>query len=201
MKLLLLLLLSTSAFAQFTALPPLPPVENAITTKGGLLTSNGTAQVEALACADDEIIVYDSTEANGFKCSTVSGGGASDLQDVALSSTSTTGTVTAVTFAPITLGAGKVVNFNHYASPLINNNSALWYYGTAAICTYQLLRNGTLIQAAGFDNATATSSGGFHFTDFPPAGTYTYSFVLRVSLGSGTCGFNFPNVKSRMYVL
>lgn len=77
MKFLLLFLLSTSAFAQFTALPPLPPVENAILTKGGLLTSDGTAQVEALACADDELIVFDSAEANGFKCAPAPSGGVS----------------------------------------------------------------------------------------------------------------------------
>ena len=36
--------------------------------KGSLLTSNGTANGEFTACADDEIIVYDAAESNGFKC-------------------------------------------------------------------------------------------------------------------------------------
>jgi hypothetical protein len=111
MKLLLLLLLSTSAFAQFTALPPLPPVENAITTKGGLLTSNGTAQVEALACADDEIIVYDSAEANGFKCAAAPSGGSGKKCQAKFQTSNTTGEATGLRFSNLVVGEKYSVKY------------------------------------------------------------------------------------------
>jgi hypothetical protein len=68
MKLILgILLLTGTAFAAFAPIPGNPPTD-AIQTTGGLLTSNGTTQVEALACQNGEIIEYDSAEAYGFKC-------------------------------------------------------------------------------------------------------------------------------------
>ena len=122
---LLFLLLSTSAFAQFTALPPLPPVENAITTKGGLLTSNGTAQVEALACADDEIIVYDSTEANGFKCAAApSGGGVSYICRTSRLR-SNTAAVFDTTLANVSMEIGKTYVVQSAADVSGNNGSTI----------------------------------------------------------------------------
>lgn len=79
MKLILFTLLFTvNAFAGFTAFPPVSPPADSITTKGGLLTSDGSTQAEVPACADDEIIVFDSAETYGFKCEAKpSGGGGS----------------------------------------------------------------------------------------------------------------------------
>ena len=141
--LLLLLLLSTSAFAQFTALPPLPPVENAITTKGGLLTNNGTAQVEALACANNEIIVYDSAESNGFKCAPApSGGSAYSCQQKYLLSNVSASFGTVLVDMTMVIGNVYIVEFLSEASgsPIVN------------------LYMGSNIKTRGIANVSATSA-------------------------------------------
>lgn len=56
--------------AAFTPFPPSSPPADSITAKGNLLTSNGTDQAEFTACADGEILEWDSAEVLGFKCST-----------------------------------------------------------------------------------------------------------------------------------
>jgi hypothetical protein len=74
MKLLFLFLISFNVFGQAGMFQPFNPYSiapDAITTKGGLLTSNGTNQVVKEACADDEIIIFDASISFGFKCGTI----------------------------------------------------------------------------------------------------------------------------------
>ena len=112
MKLLLLLLFTVNANAAFNAFPPSPVPADSIVTKGGLLTSNGTAQVEALACADDEIIVYDSTEANGFKCAPApTGGGDGKKCQAKFQTSNTTGEATGVRFSNLVVGEKYSVKY------------------------------------------------------------------------------------------
>ena len=66
MKYLLITFLLTSC--GFTPFPPSSPPADSITTKGGLLTSDGSAQVVKTACADTEILEYDAAVTEGFKC-------------------------------------------------------------------------------------------------------------------------------------
>lgn len=69
MKLLLLLaLFTTGAYGAFTPFPPASPPSNSIVTKGGLLTSDGSAQFEYTACADGKVLEYLSTETHGILC-------------------------------------------------------------------------------------------------------------------------------------
>ena len=77
MKILIALLFTVNAFAGFTPFPPAAPPADSITAKGNLLTSDGSAQVEFTACADDEILVWDAAELSGMKCEAkpVAGGG------------------------------------------------------------------------------------------------------------------------------
>lgn len=62
-------------FFGFTPFAPLPIAPDAITAKGGLLTHDGSGIVEFPACADGEIIEWDSTQTVGFKCITTPTGG------------------------------------------------------------------------------------------------------------------------------
>lgn len=76
MKYLLIFTLFTqSAFALFTPFTdgsaPLAPILN---TKGQLVTHNGVGEVPFNACADGQILEYDSTSPTGIKCSAGSGG-------------------------------------------------------------------------------------------------------------------------------
>jgi hypothetical protein len=68
MKALILFLVSFNLYAQFIPLEPLPPADGTLTQKGSLFTSTGSLQAVFDACADNEIIVWDSTELKGFKC-------------------------------------------------------------------------------------------------------------------------------------
>lgn len=73
MKAIVLILstITTMVFGSFTPFPPANPTPSAVVSKGSLLTSDGVSQVEALACADGEIIEYDAAETYGFKCATI----------------------------------------------------------------------------------------------------------------------------------
>ena len=75
MKILIALLFTVNAFAGFTPFPPAAPPADSITAKGNLLTSDGSAQVEFTACADDEILVWDAAELSGMKCEAKPSGG------------------------------------------------------------------------------------------------------------------------------
>lgn len=65
---LVLLTITASSFGAFTPFPPSNPDPDSITAKGNLLTSDGASQTEFSACADTEIIEFDSAETEGFKC-------------------------------------------------------------------------------------------------------------------------------------
>ena len=53
----------------FTPFPTTPnPPSDAIQTKGGLLTSDGTGQEEFTACADGQVLIFDSAQPNGLSC-------------------------------------------------------------------------------------------------------------------------------------
>ena len=67
-KFLILLLLSTSAFAQFTPFVGVPIPDNSLNAKGQLYGHNGTNDSIFTACADGEILEWDAVEALGFKC-------------------------------------------------------------------------------------------------------------------------------------
>lgn len=77
-------------------------------SKGSLLTSNGTANGEFTACADDEIIVFDAAEVNGFKCEAkpVAGGGPTVLYRVSSGSNQTISPINSWT--PVPLGTVSV---------------------------------------------------------------------------------------------
>ena len=68
---ILIFMMVTSAFSLFTPFPPVSPPDDTIVTKGGLLTSDGASQVEALACSNTQILEFDSTVSYGFKCSSL----------------------------------------------------------------------------------------------------------------------------------
>jgi hypothetical protein len=68
MKILLLLLLTVTQAHAFTPWPILSPADGTLTQKGSLITSDGVNQVPFLACANDQLIVWDSAEAGGFRC-------------------------------------------------------------------------------------------------------------------------------------
>jgi hypothetical protein len=70
MKLLISFLFTVNAFAAFTPFAPSNPPADSITAKGNLLTSDGTGLAEKAACANGEIIEWDSTVTEGFKCVT-----------------------------------------------------------------------------------------------------------------------------------
>jgi hypothetical protein len=78
---LIIFLLSANAFAGFNPFSPSSPAPDSITTKGGLLTSNGSVQIPFSPCLDNQIIVWDSAEVAGFKCENkpVGGGGTSNV--------------------------------------------------------------------------------------------------------------------------
>lgn len=70
MKALILFLSMTgTAWAVFTPFAGSPPAD-ALTAKGNVLTHNGSALVEQAACANGEILEWDSVEADGIKCVT-----------------------------------------------------------------------------------------------------------------------------------
>ncbi len=89
--------------------------------KGSLLTSDGANNGEFTACANDELIVWDTAEVAGFKCAAAPSGGGSALYEVAsgdnsyvvgsvtntglvsLDLTALTKTITAVSSKPILL--------------------------------------------------------------------------------------------------
>lgn len=190
MKLLLLLLflLSTSAFAQFTPLPPLPPVENAILTKGGLLTSNGTAQVEALACANDEIIVYDSTEVNGFKCAPApSGGGVITCRQGYLRNNLSAGFDSTIVSVP--LEVGKVYMVEAHLAVASGNN----YVPQADI----MMGSKVLIRVRG-NNFGANH--GFSSAPFVAITTTLRMRALGNAIYTGSATGDFENVGNHMKV-
>lgn len=54
----------------FKAFTPSSPSIKSVSSKGGLLTSDGTKQIQIPACADTEALGYDSSTESGFICVT-----------------------------------------------------------------------------------------------------------------------------------
>jgi len=73
--------------------------------KGSLLTSDGVTNGEFAACADNEIIVYDSLEVNGFKCEAKPTTGSTICQTKTLSAnTDAFGVISELSFNGLTVG-------------------------------------------------------------------------------------------------
>jgi hypothetical protein len=79
MKFLIALLFTVNAMAGFTPFPPASPPADSITAKGNLLSHNGSDMLEFTACANDEIIVWDSAQTFGFSCQAQPSGGWVDV--------------------------------------------------------------------------------------------------------------------------
>jgi len=141
--------------------------------KGSLLTSDGTTNGEFTACADDEIIVYDAAEVNGFKCEAKpSGGGSATGQRIQLTDGTGLGTWT---FSPTTTTGGVMVvlqgkSLSDGCDGPIDN-----------ISRWELRRNGTRVASLNFQGASG--EGNWVMADVF-SGTATYS-VAATLLASG----------------
>lgn len=200
----------------FVPFPPSNPPANSITTKGGLLTSNGTNQVVKSACADTEIIEFDSTVTEGFKCvakpvdtnagtlcvageyldgdgtcKTVPSGGST------LYTGSSSGTYTAPNLADnfanatsVTSVAGVVVTAGQVVRLSVNDIGNLTtkslWYGS---CIFYLSRNGTHIRtySANTTSNAVTDFLAFSHVESPSAGTYTYDLRAISPTGGNLC--------------
>lgn len=84
MKLLIIILFTiTGVYAQFTQFPtapaPAPAGGTIISAKGGILSSNGSADVELSVGADGQVLIADSGETSGLRWGAAGGGSGSDL--------------------------------------------------------------------------------------------------------------------------
>lgn len=185
MRLLILLLFTTSAWAQFTAFPDLPVAEQSITSKGNLLTNDGTDQVEFPACADTEIIEWDATQPSGFKCVakptyTPPAANVQISSSSALFSTSSASYVSVTNLSvTITTTGGPVV------LTLIPDGTGFpagWSCnGGLNTCSQAFFRGGSALaefQAGKISNEFAPISD-FSHVDAVGAGTHTYTFRVR----------------------
>ena len=192
----------------FQAFDPYSVAPDAITTKGGLLTSDGTNQVVKLACADTEIIEFDSLVTEGFKCvakpvdtdtnagtlcapgeyldgdgtckAIPSGGGAPTLfQYVNPSTINTTSTTLAVI-------PGMTFSITATGNPIQISCSRCASRSTSTgVYERSIYRDTTLLHR---DYGTGTSGGmTLIYVDNPPIGTYTYTAQWRaVTSGQAT---------------
>lgn len=77
----ILLILPVIALAAFNPIPTAPVNTYALPqiSKGALVTSNGSQMGESTVCADDEILVWDSADADGVKCEAKPTGGSLEV--------------------------------------------------------------------------------------------------------------------------
>lgn len=140
--------------------------------KGSLLTSDGATNGEFTACANDEIIVYDSAEVNGFKCEAKPSGGGTSAERVTITNGATTGSWT---FAATTSSSGVMITLqgisgNDGCDGAVNN-----------VSRWELRRDGVRVASLNFQGSAG--EGTFTMADVY-SGTATYSAHRTVS-GSG----------------
>jgi len=157
--LILSLLFISTAFGGFTQFPPTPSVPvnyYGIPTisKGQLVTNNGTVNGAFSACADTEIIEWDSTTDSGFKCVTA-GGVVQECQTKAngLTSSSSTGVITGWTFNNLTIG--RKYSFN--AEMFCDDLTGVPAYIACVVDLYEGAVEGTSTNHVARDSAIASS--------------------------------------------
>lgn len=157
--------------------------------KGSLLTSNGTANGEFSACANGEIIEWDSTEANGFKCVTKPTGSTgkqlvSRLIDV--SWTTSAGNVashTPASFSSVALQAGDLIKLGFEGG-----NVTIPYSGSEeALCTLWAV----------FSGATFTSHIRIVLDD--PDNVNDETHYNGLSLAAYAAGTRYVSMEGRVY--
>ena len=164
--------------------------------KGSILTSNGVLNGEFTACADGEILEWDSAESEGVKCTTASSGGLSSVKSVAYtnSSFSSVNTWTNVPTVTITLTAGS--NPVHIMGVCGDNapvagarSSGVGYFSAqngSTNAAWQLVRDGTYVVAKG--EIFYTGNRGCHLVrgvDTPTAGSHTYTLQINSATTNG----------------
>jgi len=194
MKILIALLFSVNAMAAFSPFPPASPPADSITAKGNLLTSDGSAQTEFAACADDEILVWDAAELTGMKCEAKpSGGGGPSYYGGSTSNYNSTsgsyGTVSTVTI-PASTGSPVLLTMGAVAS--VADALFSTYGSTDCYLKFRILQNGVqYTEWDHFQSKPSTSEQSISpgiiqvLIASPPVGSVTYTLQVRVSFGTG----------------
>ena len=199
MKYLLITFLLASC--GFTPFPPSSPPADSITNKGGLLTSDGSAQSEFSPCADDEIIVWDSAQTLGFKCEAKpSGGGGGPT--VVLGANYVGGTVSTsssfqsyVSVTVTTTGAPVQLSVEPATSGFVSGLRIQTF--TNRSCEIRWVRNGASFHAPWDISGTSgeyTNQVPVQIHDQPAAGTYTYTLQIRSSFNG--CSYSPLNIRA-----
>jgi hypothetical protein len=199
MKLLIALLFSVNAMAAFTPFPPASPPADSITAKGNLLTSDGAAQAEFGACADDEILVWDAAELAGMKCEAkpsagpaqvyLQGPSTNTVQCAAFPALSSVATFNNVSTTGGAIKLGFRPRTNIARSDLGDNPGQLGMSPSVAFLI-GLYRNGVLVQSFRFDGPSTNTNyplSALSFSDNPAAGLYNYE--VKCGCGFGTACF------------
>jgi len=162
--------------------------------KGSLVTSNGATNGEFTACADNETIVWDSTEANGFKCIVKSSFVKKDYSSNVKQIGTLAGGIASSTFAATSMGFTAVgtnpikISLNAYASARSSTNLAYCYIRVTRDASIIGIIPGVKIK----DNSIAgeqiaeAAFGSFYDYDVTDGVSYTYNFELRTRSGECT---------------
>jgi len=151
--------------------------------KGSLVTSNGVGNGEFTACADDEIIVYDSLEAVGFKCEAkpvattgpllVEGTASGAYANPCAMSVTVTSKGT-----PISIIVSLALNTGDYGGFGANGTGG----GSATI-----YRGATLVaRTSGISGTNSTKISWTFIDPAPPIGAHTYNLSLPYCQGMKT---------------
>lgn len=178
-----------------------------VMSKGSLVTSDGVANGEFSACADGEILEWDSVETSGVKCvakPTSGGGTAANYQISANSGAVTTTSLTGVDIPNLSntiTTTGNPVEI--YMIHGISGIGPVGFSGSSTGVRIELFRDATLIHTMTFpENSDTTTTGRDDqfpvFLDDVPAGTYTYKYQYSAP-GGGTAGVS--NMKMVVYEL
>jgi len=183
----------------FTPFPPSSPPADSITSKGGLLSSDGADQLEVPVGTDGQILSADSSETSGLKWipAPSGGGGPSYYLSSNISATATTAWVTAGTVT-IPSSNGSSVELGMLATQGTSDSRIgafnISNTGSGAM-EIKILQNGSdVFNMVNYiaHNSTAEASIGMGIiravVATPPVGSVTYTLQFRAGFGAANLG-------------
>jgi len=190
MKLILALLFTVNAYATFTPFPPSPVAPDSLVTKGGLLTSDGRDQVEALACANDQIIVFDSAEVNGFKCEAKPVAFSGPITTFSSSFATSSGSAEFVFSDVVSVASFVVGPSGEIEADVVPSASGLLLItDNGAACARRLVVDGTVVWLWDQGNSATKEYSSLPMYGTYPAGTYTVSLQTKQQ-STGSCSIS-----------